>query len=104
MHIVKYLALTILMEVPVYFLFDRKRILFPVFILVLANCFTWPILNIHYHTTHIHLLALEAGVTLTEAFIICYFLEQKFHKALFISFLQNALTTFVGIWINNIRL
>ena len=100
----KYLALTIAIEIPIYFLFDRKRILFSVFILVLANCFTWPIINILYQTTNIHLLILESGVTIVEAFIIYWFLEQKFSKALLISLVQNSFTTFLGIWINNIRL
>lgn len=100
----KYLALTIAIEIPIYFLFDRKRILYSVFILVLANCFTWPIINILYQTTNIHLLILESGVTIVEAFIIYWFLEQKFSKALLISLVQNSFTTFLGIWINNIRL
>ncbi|HNY54167.1 MAG TPA: hypothetical protein PKI86_01010 [Chitinophagales bacterium] len=100
----KYLALTIAIEIPIYFLFDRKRILYSVFILVLANCFTWPIINILYQTTNIHLLILESGVTIVEAFIIYWFLEQKFSKALLISLVQNSVTTFLGIWINNIRL
>ncbi len=100
----KYLALTIAIEIPVYFLFDKRRILFSVLILVLANCFTWPIINILYQTTNIHLLILESGVTLTEAIIIYYFLDQKFSRALLISFVQNAVTTFLGIWINNIKL
>ncbi len=100
----KYLALTIAIEIPIYFLFDRKRIVFSVFILVLANCFTWPIINLLYQTTNIHLLILESGVTIVEAFIIYWFLEQKFSKALLISLVQNSFTTFLGIWINNIRL
>ncbi|MBK9792050.1 MAG: hypothetical protein IPP60_02855 [Sphingobacteriales bacterium] len=100
----KYLALTIAIEIPIYFLFDRKRILYSVFILVLANCFTWPIINILYQTTNIHLLIFESGVTIVEAFIIYWFLEQKFSKALLISLVQNSVTTFLGIWINNIRL
>ena len=100
----KYLALTIAIEIPIYFLFDRKRILYSVFILVLANCFTWPIINLLYQTTNIHLLILESGVTIVEAFIIYWFLEQKFSKALLISLVQNSVTTFLGIWINNIRL
>lgn len=100
----KYLALTIAIEIPIYFLFDRKRILYTVFILVLANCFTWPIINILYQITNIHLLILESGVTIAEAFIIYWFLEQKFSKALLISLVQNSVTTFLGIWINNIRL
>ena len=100
----KYLALTIAIEIPIYFLFDRKRIVFSVFILVLANCFTWPIINLLYQTTNIHLLIFESGVTIVEAFIIYWFLEQKFSKAFFISLVQNSVTTFLGIWINNIRL
>ena len=100
----KYLALTIAIEVPVYFLFDRKKIVFTVLILVLANCFTWPIINILYQTTDIHLLILESGVTLAEAFIIYYFLEQKFSKAFLISLVQNSITTFIGVWINHIKL
>lgn len=100
----KYLALTMLIEIPIYFLFDRNKILFSILILILANCFTWPIINILYQTTNIHLLILESGVTLVEAGIIYYFLEQKFSKALLISFVQNSITTFLGIYINHIKL
>ena len=104
MLIFKYLLLTIAIEIPVYFLFDRKKIPFTVLILILANCFTWPILNVLYQTTTNHLLLLECGVTVVEAIIIYFFLEQKFPRALLISFVQNSVTTFFGIWINNIRL
>lgn len=100
----KYLALTIAVEIPIYFLFDRRKIAFTILILILANCFTWPLINILYQTTNIHLLILESGVTLTEAFIIYYFLEQTFSKALLISFVQNATTTLLGIWMNHIKL
>jgi hypothetical protein len=100
----KYLALTMLVEIPVYFLFDRRRVLYSILILILANCFTWPIINILYQTTNIHLLILESGVTAVEAFIIYLFLLQKFSKAFVISLVQNSLTTFLGIYINHIKL
>jgi hypothetical protein len=104
MLIFKYLLLTIAIEIPVYFLFDRKKIPFTVLILILANCFTWPILNVLYQTTTIHLLLLECGVTAVEALIIYLFLGQKPINALLISLLQNSITTFIGIYINNIKL
>jgi hypothetical protein len=104
MFIFKYLLLTIAIEIPVYFIFDRKKIPFTVLILILANCFTWPILNIVYQTTNIHLLLLECGVTVVEAFIIYLFLGQQPIKALLISLLQNSITTFAGVWINHIKL
>lgn len=104
MHIFKYLVLTILIEIPIYFLFDRKKILYPVLILLLANCFTWPIINILFQTTNIHLLILESCVVLTEAVIIFYYLDQKFIKAFLISLVQNSITTFLGVWINDIKL
>lgn len=100
----KYLALTMLIEIPIYFLFDRNKVLFSILILVLANCFTWPIINILFQTTNIPLLILESGVTLVEAFIIYKFLGQKFLKALLISLIQNSITTFIGIYINHIKL
>ncbi|HNM31436.1 MAG TPA: hypothetical protein PKM51_01700 [Chitinophagales bacterium] len=99
-----YLALTIFIEIPIYFLFVRKQFAYSILILVLANCLTWPILNILYHTTSIPLLVLESGVTLVEAIIIYYFLQQRFLKALLISFVQNAVTTFLGVWINHIKI
>ncbi|MEN9447117.1 MAG: hypothetical protein RJA25_407 [Bacteroidota bacterium] len=98
----KYLALTIAIELPIYFLFNRNRVLFSILILVMANFFTWPILNILYHTTDIPLFILESGVTLTEAFIIYFFLEQKFSKAFLISFIQNTTSTLIGIYINHL--
>lgn len=100
----KYLLLTMLIEIPIYFLFVRKKIAYTILILILANCFTWPILTILFHNTHIHLLLLESGVTLVEAIIIHFFLEQKFPKAVLISFVQNVVTTFIGVWINHIKL
>jgi len=100
----KYLALTMLIEIPIYFLFDRKRILFSILILILANCFTWPIINVLYQQTNIHLLILETGVTLVEAIIIYYFLLPKFSKAFLVSLVQNSITTFIGIYINHIKL
>lgn len=100
----KYLLLTMLIEIPIYFLFDRKKIGYTILILVLANCFTWPIINILYQTTNIHLLILETGVTIVEAIIIWYFLQQKFTRAFLISLVQNSVTTFLGIYINNIKL
>lgn len=93
-----------LIEIPIYFLFDRNKVLFSILILVLANCFTWPIINILFQTTNIPLLILESGVTLVEAFIIYKFLGQKFLKALLISLIQNSITTFIGIYINHIKL
>ncbi|HNE49601.1 MAG TPA: hypothetical protein PLZ64_00595 [Chitinophagales bacterium] len=98
------MALTIFIEIPIYFLFVRKQFAYSILILVLANCLTWPILNILYHTTSIPLLVLESGVTLVEAIIIYYFLQQRFLKALLISFVQNAVTTFLGVWINHIKI
>lgn len=96
----KYLALTIAVELPIYFLFDRKNILFALLILTLANCVTWPILNILFHTTQIPLLLIEIGVALVEAFIIYIFLQPKFTRSLLISIIQNAITTALGIYLN----
>jgi hypothetical protein len=93
-----------LIEIPIYFLFVREKIAYSILILVLANCFTWPILNILFHNTHIHLLILEIGVTIVEAFVIYLFLEQKFPKALLVSFVQNIVSTFIGVCINHIKL
>lgn len=100
----KYLLLTMLIEIPIYFLFVRQKIAFSVLILILANCFTWPILNILFHTTNMHLLILETGVTVVEAFIIYFLLVKNFRKALLISFVQNVVSTFIGVWINHIKL
>ncbi len=99
-----YLLLTMVIEIPVYFLFDRRTIFYTIFILILANCLTWPIMNILYQHTQIHLLVLETGVTLVEAFIIYTFLDQPKIKALLISLIQNTITTMIGVWINHIKL
>lgn len=96
----KYLALTIAIELPIYFIFDRKHILYSAFILILANFLTWPILNILHQTTTIPLFVLESGVTLTEAIIIYYYLNQSFKKAILISAVQNTTTTLLGIWLS----
>lgn len=100
----KYLALTILIEIPIYFLFDRKNIRFSLLILFLANCVTWPILNILFHTTQLPLWLLETGVILIEAIILYLFLQPNFKRALYISFIQNLITTLVGVYIHQIKL
>ncbi|MEZ5053798.1 MAG: hypothetical protein R2807_03360 [Chitinophagales bacterium] len=99
-----YFLLTLLIEIPIYFYFNRDKIGYSLLILFLANCLTWPLLNILYHTSSIHILLLEIGVAITEGFILFLFLNQPIDKAMLISFLQNALSAFIGIWINNIQL
>lgn len=102
--IFNYFLLTLLIELPIYFLFVRKNIFYTLLILFLANLFTWPILNLLYFNTNIHLLILEAGVTLVEAGIIYLFLKQPFQIAVLISFVQNAVSTAVGVYIHHIKL
>ncbi|MCB0508919.1 MAG: hypothetical protein KDD21_11535 [Bacteroidetes bacterium] len=95
-----YLLLTIAIEIPIYFLFDRSRIAYTTLILILANCITWPLLHIFLQTTSIPLVVLETGVTIVEAFIIFNFLNQKISKAFLISFIQNTTTTLIGVFLN----
>lgn len=92
----KYLALTIAIELPIYFLFNRSRIFYTILILILANFLTWPLLNILYHSTTIPLVILESGVTITEAAILYFYLEQPILKALLISSVQNIISTLIG--------
>ncbi len=100
----KYLLFTMLIEIPIYFIFDRKNYAYSILILILANCFTWPILNLLFQYTTIHLLVLESFVTIAEAIILYLFLDQKISKAILISFIQNVITTFIGVWIHDIKL
>ncbi|QQR97107.1 MAG: hypothetical protein IPK18_09425 [Sphingobacteriales bacterium] len=100
----KYFFLTVIIEIPIFFIFFRNRIVFTICILFLANAFSWPLLNLLLHHTNIHLLYLELGVTVVEAIIIRIFLLQDFKKAFFISLLQNSITTAIGIYINNIKI
>lgn len=98
-----YFFYTLLIEIPIYFIFVRERITYPVFILFFANMLTWPILNLLYFNTNINLLILESGVTLVEAFIIYIFLNQQPAKALLISFVQNTVSTAIGVYLNSIN-
>jgi len=99
-----YFFYTLLIEIPIYFIFVRKQITRTILILFFANMLTWPILNLLYFNTNINLLILESGVTLVEAIIIYLFLNQKPAKALLISFVQNAVSTAIGVYLNGIKL
>lgn len=92
-----YLLATILIEIPIYFLFNQQRVTYTITILVLANCATWSILHLLLFNTNLNLYLLEMGVTLTEAIIIRLFLLNNFRQSLLISLVQNGITTLIGV-------
>ncbi|GAB4135416.1 MAG: hypothetical protein Fur0041_09420 [Bacteroidia bacterium] len=72
---------------------ELKKNFLPVF---LMNLTTWPICTIMYNTTTIPLFIIEAGVYITEAFMIYFWWRFSFLKSVLISSWQNTVSWGLG--------
>ena len=104
MEMFKYLFFTLIIELPIVLFAFRNEWKTSLLIGVLLNLLTWPLLTLLYHYSKIPLLILEAGVFLIEALGYTIFLSSKWQKAAMVSFIANACSLLIGIWINDINL
>lgn len=93
-----YFILTLLVEIPVYYLFKRTPLVFTVLTLFFANAFTWSCLHIILHYFNWNIYVLEFVIVWIEALILYFFLVGTFSKAFLISLVQNAASFFLGVW------
>ena len=95
-----YFALTLLVEIPIYYLFKRTPFVFTVLTLFLSNAFTWSCLHIFLHYYNWNIYILEFIIIWVEAVILNLFLVGSFPKSVVISFVQNAASFFLGVWVH----
>jgi hypothetical protein len=97
-----FFLLTLIIELPVIYLFYKKdpiaigwkQVLVPFFLL---NLFTWPLLHIFLESSDINIYLLEFGVVIVEAIGYKLFMKSSWGKALLASLIANALSYFIGV-------
>ncbi len=96
-----FFGLTLLLEIPVIYLFFQRQwnaVLIPFFLL---NLFTWPLLHYLLLTTQYSLPLMELGVALVEMTGYKFLMNSSWKKSFLASFVANALSYGTGILINN---
>ncbi|HPA34723.1 MAG TPA: hypothetical protein PLA16_00025 [Chitinophagales bacterium] len=91
-----YFLLTVLLELPLYAIFDRSRVAYSLCILFLINGVSWPVLTVLYLHSDIPLLWLEAGVVMLEATLIHRLLGHSHIYSFFIALTLNTASVFIG--------
>jgi hypothetical protein len=94
-----FFLLTLIIELPVVYLFYKKewkQVLVPFFLL---NLFTWPLLHIFLDNSDINIYLLELVVVIAEAAGYKIFMKSSWSKSLLVSFVANALSYFIGVLI-----
>jgi hypothetical protein len=95
-----YFILTLLVEIPVYYLFKKTPLVFTILTLFLSNAFTWSCLHIVLHYFNWNIYILEFVVVWIEAIILNLFLVGSFTRSFFIALVQNAASFFLGVWVH----
>lgn len=92
------LFFSVLTKVPIYYLFDRKRVLHNTLIFALSSYISMEVRFVLFEFTSIPFLVTKIGVAFLEALVINLFMGQKFPKALLISSIQNLITTLLDLY------
>ncbi len=100
MEIWIYFLLTLLIELPIVWLFFRKQWKYALLVGFLLNLFTWPLLHMLLFTTSLNIHLMECGVALVEGIGYRLFLKSSWSKALFLGFLANGISYGIGELIN----
>lgn len=95
-----YFIATLIIELPIVFLFFRRDWKFALLIGSLLNLFTWPVLHILLFYTSIDINILEIGVAITESIGYYLLMQCRWKKALALGFTANAISYGVGIILN----
>lgn len=97
-----YFLLTLVIELPIVFLFfkqDAKQALIAGFLL---NLFTWPLLHVVLFYTHANINLLEVCVAITESIGYKLMMSCGWKKAVLLGFIANAASYGIGLLLNNI--
>ncbi|MFN8253315.1 MAG: hypothetical protein U0V75_15715 [Ferruginibacter sp.] len=97
-----YFLLTLLIELPVVFLFFRKEAKSALTAGFLLNLFTWPTLHVLLFYTHADINMLELGVAITEATGYRLLMNCSWKKAILLGFIANIASYGTGILINSL--
>ncbi len=95
-----YFFVTLLIELPIVYLFFKKQWRFALLIGALLNLFTWPLLHVALFYTGIDITVLEITVALTEATGYALLLQCGCKKALLLGFTANGISYGIGIILN----
>ncbi|NOT91151.1 hypothetical protein [Ferruginibacter sp.] len=95
-----YFIATLIIELPIVFLFFRRDWKFALLIGSLLNLFTWPVLHILLFYTSIDINILEIGVAITESAGYYFLMQCSWKKALALGFIANAISYGTGIILN----
>mgnify|MGYP006359422805 FL=1 len=95
-----YFFLTLLIELPLVYIFFREQRKYALLIGFLLNLFTWPLLHIFIFYTDIHIGILEFAVAVTESIGYYIMLNCKWKKAITLAFVANAISYGLGLRLN----
>lgn len=97
-----YFFFTLIIELPLVFIFFRKESGYALLTGFLLNLFTWPLLHIAIFFTDIHLVVLELAVAVIESIGYRIMLNCNWKKAIILAFLVNSLSYALGLLLNKI--
>jgi hypothetical protein len=92
--------LTLLIELPLVYIFFRHERKFALLTGFLLNLFTWPLLHIFIFYTDIHINILEFAVAVTESIGYYIVMNCKWRKAIALAFLANIVSYGCGLLLN----
>lgn len=97
-----YFLLTLVIELPLVWLFFRKEARPALIAGFLLNLFTWPLLHVLLFYTDSNINVLELGVAITESAGYKLMLNCNWKKAIVLGFIANAASYGFGLLINYI--
>lgn len=97
-----YFLLTLLIELPVVWLFFRGEAREALIAGFLLNLFTWPLLHVLLFYTQINVNVLELGVAITESIGYKIMMNCNWKKAILLAFIANTASYGIGLLINNL--
>jgi hypothetical protein len=97
----RYFFITLLIELPIVFVFFKPGWKLALLIAFLLNLFTWPLLHILLFYSRININLLEIAVAITEAAGYKLLLQCSWKKALLLGFLANGISYGAGLILNH---
>jgi hypothetical protein len=96
-----YFLLTLVIELPIVWLFFRKEAKPALIAGFLLNLFTWPLLHVLLFYTDTNINVLELGVAITEGIGYKLMMNCNWKKAILLGFIANAASYGFGLLLNN---
>lgn len=96
-----YFLLTLVIELPVVWLFFRSEAKHALIAGFLLNLFTWPLLHVLLFYTDSNINVLELCVAITESIGYSIMMHCSWKKAMLLGFIANAASYGIGLLLNN---